>query len=191
LRHPILYAEQMWIKQRFWGLVLIIAGALASVFLYVQLHRVDNNTIIWLLYVPSGLVLIGLLQLYRRRHQLEFREDGFHVGTFLSGVTIGYDRIRQIRVQPLKLHFQDGNRKRLGSVPMVKPLLEQNAVYIRLRLEPDEAAYVHRKLGSRIHDDGTLALPVPDPDAAAWELSSRTPSRVAVNQGGSRRKRRR
>jgi hypothetical protein len=181
----------MWLKQRFWALILIVAGTAASVLLYVQLHRFDQNTVIWLLYIPSGLILLGLLQLYRRRHSLELREDGFHVGTFLSGVTIGYDRIRQIKVQPLRLHFQEGTRKRLGNVPMVRALLDQNAVYLRLRLEPDEAAYVQRKLGRRIYDDGAIALPVPDPDAAAWELSSRTPSRLVVNQGGARRKRRR
>lgn len=189
--YPILYAEQMWIKQRFWAFILIVAGVVVTGFLYFQFRRLDQTTLIYFLYVPAGLLILGLLQLYRRRHRLHFRDDGFHIGTFRSGITIGYDRVRQVRVQPLRLHFQESHRKRRGNVPMVKPLLDTEALYIRLRLEPDELAYVHRKLGPTLHDDGTIALPLSDPDAAAWELSSRTPARLSVNQGGSRRRKRR
>jgi hypothetical protein len=39
--------------------------------------------------------------------------------------------------------------------------------------------------------EDTIAIPVPDADAAAWEISSRLPYRLGQNQGGGRRKKRR
>jgi hypothetical protein len=41
-----------------------------------------------------------------------------------------------------------------------------------------------------MHED-TIAVPVPDADAAAWEISSRLPDRLGQNQGGGKRRKRR
>jgi hypothetical protein len=67
--------------------------------------------------------------------------------------------------------------------------MEQPALFLKLRGE-EELAYFARKLGPRLYHDGSVALPVPDPDAAAWEITSRLPERPQVNMGGGRRRKR-
>jgi hypothetical protein len=188
VRQPILYADQLWQRQRFWAFFLIVAGVAAIILLYVQLHRLSGSNLIWLLYVPSGLVLIGALQFYKRRHRLEVHDDGVLIGNLLSTVLVDYERIRGARVQPLKTHFQEGRRRLVNS--MTKPLMEQPALFLKLRGE-EELAYFARKLGPRLYHDASLALPIPDPDAAAWEITSRLPERPQVNMGGGRRRKRR
>jgi hypothetical protein len=71
LRHPILYAEQMWQKQRFWALALIVIGVFASSWLFYANRRIDNNLEVFLLYIPSGLLALGVFLYYRIRHHLE------------------------------------------------------------------------------------------------------------------------
>jgi hypothetical protein len=39
--------------------------------------------------------------------------------------------------------------------------------------------------------EDTIAFPLRDADAVAWEISSRLPERLGQNQGGGRRRKRR
>jgi hypothetical protein len=39
--------------------------------------------------------------------------------------------------------------------------------------------------------EDTIALPITDADAIAWEISSRLPERLGQNQGGGKRHKRR
>ena len=96
-----------------------------------QLTQTTN--LIWLMYVPSGLLLGGAFLFYKWRSYVEPLDDGVKVSTLRSSVLIDYDSIRNVKVQPLKLAFQD-NRKRMVA-PMMKPLLERPALFIRLRLQ--------------------------------------------------------
>jgi len=192
LRQPILYAHEMWRRQRLWVIFLLVVGvgASAATLVYPQL-RSDRNGLNWIFfaYVPAGLLLGGALLYYRWRSHVEVADAGLKIGTLLSQVLIEYELIRIARVQPLDRHFQD-SRKRLIR-PVSRPLMPRPALYLRLRGDEARLAYIRRKLGSQLVADDTIALPVPDPDALSWEISARLPDRAGVNLGGGRRRRKR
>jgi len=190
LRQPILYAEQMWRKQRLWVLFLVVIGVAMSGFLLLRPHRVfDPNTLIWVAYIPSGLLLLGALLYYRRRSHVEPLEEGLRVSNLLSHVVIDYAMIRSVKVQPLSQHFLDSRKRMIR--PIGRPLMDRPALFIRLRGDDGELAAIRKKLGSQLVADDTIALPVPDPDAIAWDLNGRLPERAGVNLGGGRRGKRR
>lgn len=188
MRQPILYGEQMWRQQRFFAGFLVLVGIVAPALVFFY-HQPLQPNLIWLLYGPSGLLLGGAFLFYRWRSFVEPMDDGLKVSTLFSSTLIGYDAIRQVKVQPLKIAFQDRRRRMVA--PIMKPLLEKPALFVRLRGDENELAAVKKRLGSRLFFDDTIAMPVPDADAAAWEITSRLPERLGQNQGGKRRKRRR
>jgi hypothetical protein len=75
--------------------------------------------------------------------------------------------------------------------PMMKPLMERPALFVRLRSDETELAAMKKKLGGRVVFDDMIALPLKDADALSWEISSRLPDRLGQNQGGGRRRKRR
>jgi hypothetical protein len=188
-RQPILYADQLWRQQRFFAgfLVLVGLGMTALLIYRGQLNQTSN--LIWLLYVPSGLLLGGAFLLYKYRSFVEPLDEGLKVSALRSSVLIGYDDIRSVKVQPLKLAFQD-NRKRMVA-PMMKPLLERPALFVRLRNDESSMAVIKKKLGGRVVYEDMIVLPVKDADAVSWDISSRLPDRLGQNQGGGRRRKRR
>jgi hypothetical protein len=121
VRQPILYADQLWRQQRFFAGFLIAVGVVMTALLVYQGQLTHTANLIWLLYVPSGLLLGGAFLLYKRRSYVEALDSGVKVSTLRSSVLIDYNRIRGVRVQPLKLAFQD-RRSRLVA-PIIKPLL--------------------------------------------------------------------
>jgi hypothetical protein len=189
VRQPILYADQLWRQQRFFAGFLIAVGVVMTILLITQGQITRSANVIWLLYVPSGFLLGGAFLLYKRRSYVEALGEGVKVSTLRSSVLIDYDRIRGVRVQPLKLAFQE-RRSRMVA-PMMKPLIDKPALFIRIRGDDEELAGFKKRLGSRMMYEDTIALPVRDADAVAWEISSRLPERLGQNQGGKRRKRRR
>jgi hypothetical protein len=74
---------------------------------------------------------------------------------------------------------------------MIKPLIEKPALFIKIRADEAELAQIQKKLGSRLMDDETIAIPVPDPDKAAWEITSHLPDRIGQNMGGAKRRKKR
>jgi hypothetical protein len=189
LRQRILYAEQIWRQQRFFAFFLLLVGPAFAVYLYVTGgHHLSNTVQVFLLYIPGGLLLLGALQYYRYRSHVHAREDGLKISNLLSSVVIPYEEIRHVRVQPLKLHFQDRRKRHVR--PADRSLLEQNALFVRVRSE-EMAAYVRGKLGARLAFEDTIALPVPDPDKVAWHLNGKLPEKAGMNLGGGRRKKRR
>jgi hypothetical protein len=192
LRHPILYAEQMWQKQRFWALALIVIGVFASSWLFYANRRLDNNLTVFLLYIPAGLLALGIFLYYRVRHRLETGEDGVVIRNLFSTVRIEYDSIRSVRVAPLEGHFQEGFKSQ-QRIPVIRPLLKEPAIFIRLRGDDEELARIGRRLGSRIYHAGLIALPVADPASVADQINEHLPERAGRqgNLGGARRRRRR
>jgi hypothetical protein len=148
-----------------------------------------SANLIWAFYIPSGLLLGGAFLYYKYRSYVQATEDGVTVSTLRSNVLLDYDRIRGVRVQPLNLAFQD-RRSRMVA-PMMKPLLDKPALFVRVRGTDEELAAFKKRLGSRMMYDDTIAMPVRDADAVAWEISSRLPERLGQNQGGGRRRKRR
>ncbi|HEV2027067.1 MAG TPA: hypothetical protein VGS16_00875 [Candidatus Dormibacteraeota bacterium] len=188
-RQPILYADQLWRQQRFFAAFLIAVGVVMTILLIYQGQIAKTANLIWVLYIPSGLLLGGAFLLYKRRSYIEAQEDGVRIGTLRSSILIDYDRIRGVRVQPLKLAFQDRRSRMIA--PMMKPLIEKPALFVRLRGDDEEVADIKKRLGTRMMYEDTIALPVRDADAVAWEISSRLPDRLGQNQGGGKRRKRR
>jgi len=189
LRQPILYAELMWRNQRLWVLMLVLAGLVVSPAMFILQHeQFNSNTAIFLLYLPLGLLYGAAMLYYRQRSALQVTESGLKVSRLIRSVVIGYDLIRTVRVQKLETHFLEG-RKRLIR-PLNRPLLPKDALFLRLRADDPRTAEVRRQLGSQLVADDVVAIPIPDPDAMAWEVSSRLPERTSANLGGQRRRKR-
>lgn len=190
MRQRILYAEEMWKRQRFWVAFLLVIGVAMSVYytFIAPHHTQDLTTNIWLLYIPSGLILGGALLYYRWRSRIDVDDTGLTIGNLLNTTRIDFDLVRQVRVAPLKTAFEGTGRKRY-STPITRPYEDKPALFLRLRPDP-MTDYVIRRLGHRLAFDDTIAIPVPDPDAVAWEITSRLPEKTGVNQGGRRRPKR-
>jgi len=189
LRQPILYAEEMWKKQRTWVLLLIVLGVAVSVMTIVTRHGTfDTNSAIWLLYIAAGLVFGGVLLLYRQRNYAEVTDTGLRVSNLLRSVVIDYDLVRSARVQKLETHFQDKRKRYIR--PISRPLLAKDALFVRVRPDDPRVVELRRRLGTQLASEDTIALPIPDPDSMAWEVTSRLPERTGVNQGGQRRRKR-
>ena len=189
LRQPILYAEQMWRAQRMWALVLLVFGFIGGGGLLVaNKGRIDNTVVIFLGYIPCAVILGGLLLYYRSRNHVQVMESGLKISNLLSSTVIDYGRIRSARVQPLERHFE-GSRKRYIRAP-TKPLMSRPALFLRVRGDEVALAQLRRKLGGQLVADDMIALPVPDPDAMAWEITSRLPGGTGMNLGGQRRRKR-
>jgi hypothetical protein len=198
-RHKNLYAEQMWRQQRFFAGFLVVVGLVMSgVLLYErQLITFDDaghlmfhgTNMIWLMYIPTGLLLGGAFLVYRYRSHVQPLEATVKVSTLTSSVNIDYDTIRSVKVQELNAHFQDKRRRMV--VGMMKPLIDKPALFIRLRGTDEEIAAVQKQLGSRLMYEDTIAIPLSDADAVAWEISSHLPERLGQNQGGGKRRKRR
>jgi hypothetical protein len=189
LRQPILYAELMWRNQRLWVLMLVLAGLVISPAMFILNHgRLDSNTGVFLLYLPLGLLYGAAMLFYRQRSALEVRDDGLVIHRLLRSIVVPYDLIRNTRIQKLETHFLEG-RKRLVR-PISRPLMQKDALFVRLRGDDPRTAELRRVLGSQLIADDMLAVPVRDPDAMSWEITSRLPERTSVNLGGQRRKKR-
>jgi hypothetical protein len=188
-RHQNLYAHHMWRQQRFFAGFLVAVGLIMTGVLIYQHQLNRSSNVIWLLYIPSGFLLGGAFLYYRWRSHVQPLDGGVKVSTLFSSVLIGYDSIRNVRVQPLNAHFQDG-RKRMVA-PIMKQQIDKPALFIRLRGDDEELAAIKKRLGSRLMHEDTIAIPVPDADALAWEITSHLPERLGQNLGGGRRRKKR
>ena len=189
MRQPILYGEEMWKRQRPFPVFFIIVGVVMSVVtLFTTWGRAVSNSWLFLAYVGSGLVYGALLLYYRWRSRVEVTEEGLKVSNLLSSVVIDYDDIRSVRVQPLARHFEDSRKRLVRSV--TRALMPKPALFIRLRGDEAQLAQLRKKLGAQLVAGDTVALPLPDPNAMSWEVSSRLPERTGVNLGGQRRRKR-
>jgi hypothetical protein len=189
VRQPILYAERMWRQQRFFAAFMIVVGAGFTIWQASHHLAGTSSYVLWLLYMPAGLLYGGAFLYNRWRSYIEPLEQGLKVSTFRSSVVIDYDTIRGVKVQPLRVGFQDRRSKTLP--PVVRPLLDLPALFVRVRGDETEVAAIKKRLGGRLFYEDTIILPVKDADAAAWEISSRLPMRLGQNQGGGRRRKRR
>lgn len=189
IKQPILYADRMWRQQRFLAALMVVSGAGVTLWMASQHLMGTWANALWALYMPAGLLYLGVLLYYKWRSYAEPLEEGLKISTFTSSVMIHYDTIRGVKVQLLKVGFQDRRSKVLP--PMMRPLLEQPALFVRVRGDEAEVAAVKKGLGGRMFYEDTVILPMHDADSVAWEITSRLPERLGQNQGGKRRKRRR
>jgi hypothetical protein len=178
----------MWRRQRIFFLLPVLGIVFAAFTFYSNHFRFDNSVAVWLAYIPAGILFIGAMLLYRSRNFIQVTDNGVRIGRTFRTTAIAFDQIRAARVQPLERYFQDMGRRR--HPPMVRALLPKPALYLRLRGDDARVAGIVRALGSQVAFADTIALPIPDPDAMAWEISSRLPERQTANLGGQRRRKR-
>jgi hypothetical protein len=188
-RQPILYADQLWRQQRFFAGFLVAVGIAMTGLLLYRGQLLQTTNLIWFMYIPSGFLLGGGFLYYKWRSYVEPRDDGLKVSALRSSVLIDYDNIRSVKVQPLKLAFLDSRKKMVA--PMMRPLLEKPALFLRLRNDEAEMAVIKKTLGRRVVYEDMIVIPVRDADAVSWEISSRLPDRLGQNLGGGRRRKRR
>jgi hypothetical protein len=182
----------MWRQQRFFAGFLVAVGVVMTAILIYQrqlTHAGNFANLIWILYVPSGLLLGGAFLYYRHRSHVLVQDDGVKVSTLRSSILLDYDSIKSVKAQPLRTHFQDRRSRMIA--PVMKQYVDKPALFIRIRGDEATLADIHKRLGSRLMNEDTIAIPVPDADAAAWAISSHLPYRLGQNQGGGRRKKRR
>ena len=179
----------MWRQQRFYAGALIAVGVVATALLAYQGQIFGPSGAIWLLYIPSGLLLGGAFLYYRRRSNVHVSDSGVKISTMFSSVMLDYDSIRSVKVLPLRTHFQEKRSRMI--VPVIKPHIDKPALFIKIRGDETELAQIKKKLGSRLMYEDTIAIPVPDPDKAAWEITSHLPERIGQNLGGAKRRKKR
>ncbi len=178
-------------QQRFFAGILVAAGVVATGIAVYQHQLFSPGFAIWLVYIPTGLLLGGGILFYRRRSNLQVLDSGVKISNLTSSVVIDYDSIRSVKALPLRQHFQDGRARMIA--PIMKQHIDQPAVFIKIRGDETELAAIKKKLGlfkTRLMDEGTIAVPVPDADAVVWEISAHLPDRVGQNQGGKKRRKR-
>jgi hypothetical protein len=191
-RHQNLYAHHLWLQQRFFAGLLLIAGLVATGIAIYQGQLFSPAFSVWLIYIPTGIFLGGVILLYRWRSNLKVREDGVLISSMFSNVVIDYDSIRWVKALPLRQHFQDRRSRMIA--PIMKQHIDKPAVFMKVRGDESELALIKKRLGifrSRLMDGEMIAIPVPDADAVVWEISAHLPDRLGQNQGGARRRKRR
>jgi len=191
-RHQNLYAHHLWLQQRFFAGLLLLAGVVATGIAIYQGQLFSPAFAVWLVYIPTGLLLGGAILLYRWRSNLQVLDGGVRISSMFASVDIDYDSIRWVKALPLRQHFQERRSRMIA--PIMKQHIDKPAVFIKVRGDETELAQVKKRLGifrSRLMDEDVIAIPVPDADTVVWEISAHLPERLGQNQGGARRRKRR
>jgi len=188
LRYPNLHAEQVWRQMRWYAVGLIVLGIATTVIPVVSRSwHFDRTSLLWLSYVPAGLMVVGMLTFYRRRCYIQATDRGLVISVLFRRVTIDWDLIRSVRVQPLGGHFQEGRKKLIR--PISRALMNRPAVFVRLKDDP-RAGRLPRQLGRQLATSEMVALPVKAADPLCAEIASRLPERSGLNLGGQKRRNR-
>ncbi len=191
-RHQNLYAHHLWQQQRFFAGLLVLAGVAATAIAIYQGQLFSPAFAVWLVYVPTGVLLGGVILLYRRRSNVQVTDSGVKISNMFSSLVLDYDSIRTVKALPLRQHFQERRSRMIA--PIMKQHIDKPAVFIKVRGDETELASMKKRLGlfkSRLMNEDVIAIPVPDADAVVWEISSHLPERQGQNQGGARRRKRR
>jgi hypothetical protein len=189
VRHQNLHAHHLWLQQRFFAGFLVAVGLVMTALLISQGGLLKSQNLIWIFYVPSGLLLGGAFLYYRWRSHVRVLDSALRISTFFSHVDIDYDSIRVVKVQPLRSHFLERRTRMI--VRVMKDYIDKPALFIRVRGDDASLQALQKKLGTRLMYEDTIAVPVPDADAAAWAISAHLPMRVGQNMGGGKRRKRR
>ncbi|HEV2139859.1 MAG TPA: hypothetical protein VGT01_01605 [Candidatus Dormibacteraeota bacterium] len=192
IRHQNLYAHHLWQQQRFFAGLLLVVGLGATGLALYQHQLFTPGFAVWIVYIPTGLALGAAVLFFRQRSSLRVLDDGVKISSLVSSVVIDYDSIRSVKALPLRQHFQDRRSKMIA--PIMKQHIDKPAVFMRLRGDETQLAAIKKRLGifrTRLMEEETIAIPVPDADAVVWEISAHLPDRLGQNQGGAKRRKRR
>ena len=144
-RHQNLYAHHLWLQQRFFAGLLLLAGVVATGVAIYQGQLFSPAFAVWLVYIPTGLLLGGAILLYRRRSNLQVLDEGVKISNMFSGVVIDYDSIKSVRALPLRQHFQDRRSRMIA--PIMKQHIDKPAVFIKVRGDESQLTAIKKRLG--------------------------------------------
>lgn len=191
VRHQNLYAHHLWQQQRFFAGLLLVVGLGATGLAIYQGHLFTPGFAVWIVYIPTGIALGGAILFFRQRSSLRVLDEGVKISSLVSSVVIDYDTIRSVKALPLRQHFQDRRSRMIA--PIMKQHIDKPAVFLRLRGDETQLAAIKKRLGifrTRLMDEETIAIPVPDADAVVWEINAHLPEKLGQNQGGAKRRKR-
>ena len=139
MRHPILYADQVWRRQR-WIVIFALLYAVSSNFwlLYLNHFRLNRETPLYLLFVLLAFLLFAGFQINKQRSYVEVEEDGLRVSRVLRSQLIRFEQIRSVKVLPLRTVTADLPRRSI--TPAMKQLLDQPSLLIKLQGDPAQLA---------------------------------------------------
>jgi hypothetical protein len=187
VRYQNLYTHEFWRRNMISTSILLVVyvGILAYIWR-------GQNLVLILAYAALGALLVfSIYGLYRSLSYVRARETGLelHWHVPFRSTIVAWDLIRNPKVAPLKAVYPKGAR----GDSMAQALLEKPALHARLAQDADQVARITRRLGRRYVFEGSLAVPVSNPQALAEEVSKRLPSRSlgTPNLGGARRRKRR
>lgn len=187
MRYQNLYTHEFWRRNMISTSILLVVyiGILAYIW------RGKNLAVIIAYAALGGLLVFSIYGLYRSLSYVRPLENGleFHWHVPFRSTIVAWDLIRNPKVGPLKTVYPKGAR----SDNLAQALLEKPALLARLAANGDDVTRITRRLGRRYIFDGSLAVPVSNPQALAEEVSRRLPSRSlgTPNLGGGRRRKRR
>ncbi len=191
-RHQNLYAHFLWQQQRFFAGLLLVVGVVATGISIYEHQLFAPGFVVWMVYVPVGILLGAAVLIFRQRSNVRVLDDGVKISSVLSSVVIDYDSIRSVKALPLSQHFQDRRSRMIA--PIMKQHIDKPAVFLRIRGDETQLAAIKKRLGifrARLMYEETIAIPVPDADAVVWEINAHLPERLGQNQGGAKRRKRR
>ncbi len=191
-RHQNLYAHFLWQQQRFFAGLLLVVGVIATVVSIYQHQLFAPGFLVWMVYIPVGILLGAAVLTFRQRSNVRVLGEGVKISSVLSSVIIDYDSIRSVKALPLSQHFQDRRSRMIA--PIMKQHIDKPAVFLRIRGDETQLAAIKKRLGifrARLMYEETIAIPVPDADAVVWEINAHLPERLGQNQGGAKRRKRR
>src|SRR2546425_7746442 len=106
-RHQNLYAHHLWLQQRFFAGLLLLAGVVATGIAIYQGQLFSPAFAVWLVYIPTRILLGGAILLYRWRSNLRALDDGVRNSSMLQNVVLDYDSIKSVKALPPRQHFPD------------------------------------------------------------------------------------
>ena len=90
-RHQNLYAHHLWKQQRFFAGLLLLAGVAATAIAIYQGQLFSPTFAVWLVYIPTGLLLGGVILLYRRRSNVQVTDSGVKISNMFSSLVLDYE----------------------------------------------------------------------------------------------------
>src|SRR2546426_11049124 len=101
-------------QQRFFAGLLLLAGVVATGIAIYQGQLFSPAFAVWLVYIPTGLLLGGAILLYPWRRNLRGLGDGVRISSMLQNVGLHYDSIKSVKALSLRQRFQDKRSRMIG-----------------------------------------------------------------------------
>src|SRR2546425_10320833 len=93
-RHQNLYAHHLWLQQRFFAGLLLLAGVVATGIAIYQGQLFSPAFAVWLVYIPTRILLGGAILLYPWRSNPRVLGARRRISSMLPNGGLGYDSLK-------------------------------------------------------------------------------------------------